>query len=54
MSAWDDDLVDEVERADDGCILGNPQSGYAYTERALIERQKVSVSYRLHRDQRLS
>ena len=44
MGSWDDDLVDEVLRADDGCILGNCQSGYAYTDRARVERQKVCLS----------
>ena len=43
MSSWDVDICEEIECADDDCILGNPQSGYAYTERALIERRKVSI-----------
>ena len=43
MSSWDVDFCDETECADDGYILGNLQSGYAYTERALVERQKVGI-----------
>ena len=44
MTSWDDDICDEAEYAGDGCILDNAIPGYAYTERALIERQKVGFS----------
>ena len=44
MTSWDDDICDEAEYVGDGWILDNAIPGYAYTERALIERRKVGFS----------
>ena len=45
MASWDDTICDEYVRESDGCILGNPMTGYKMTERAQQELQKVRVTF---------
>ena len=41
--SWDDSICNEYVREPDGCILGNPSTGYKMTERAHQELQKVRM-----------